>query len=129
MRRGVVFCFMLTTKLLPFFFLCFVHMARFSYVVLGGGQRDRYSQVWIFVVNFPILQIIREFKKKKTVDKMMLASSLTYTDPSTNFHKRNKDIPTTKGRSLFVGTVLTCYPCEIRPNLLNNMIISTAQGV
>lgn len=56
----------------------------------------------------------------------MLASSLTYMDPSTNFHKRNKDIPTPKGRSLFVGTVLTCYPCEIRLNLLNNMIISTA---
>lgn len=112
-----------------FFFLCFIHTARFSYVVVVGGQRDRDRQVWIFVVNFPILQIVREWGKKKPVDKMMRAFSLTYTDPSTNFHKRNKDIPTPKGRSLFVGTVLTCYPCEIRPNLLNNMVISTAHGV
>lgn len=60
---------------------------------------------------------------------MMPVSSLTDMDPSTNFHERNKDILAAIGSALFAGTGLTCQPCQIRLNLLNNMIISTAQGV
>lgn len=127
-RRGAGFCFCLQQNLYIFSF-CVLFTWQEFHRSLGEGGEDRETETdkcgflwWIF--QFSKLQ-----ENGKTVDKMMPASFLTYTDPSTNFHKRNEDVPAAIRRSLFSGTVLTCYPCQIRLNLLNNMIVSTAQGV